>query len=263
MTRPLRSTPITGASLLLRAGPPARCQQAAAHLPMFHARAADQAHAASVPDTTWPVIGHPPGPAPAARSMATVSMPLRERNDTSTAVRVHSSSWSPPGTPPVPFPHRSPRRSSANAACGGLEPPPKGDSEGPTFISRTAPTPDGLTYLLIKTSVRRSWRTPRRSLDMPDDAVVTDSVEQARRPGSCGSHIDPTPSPRGGSIISGPLAPPGTRRPRRRGPPSGSAGSRSTPTPRRAYPVAAPAGGSVRRSPASPRPPPRASSGAG
>src|SRR5215218_7190890 len=126
MTRPLRSTPITGASLLLRAGPPARGQQAAARLPMFHARAADQAHAASVPDTTWPVIGHPPGPAPAARSMATVSMPLRERNDTSTAVRVHSSSWSPPGTPPVPFPHRSPRRSSANAACGGLEPPPEG-----------------------------------------------------------------------------------------------------------------------------------------
>ena len=126
MTRPLRSTPITGASPLLRAGPPARCQQAAARLPMFPARAADQAHAASVPDTTWPVIGHPPGPAPAARSMATVSMPLRERNDTSTAVRVHSSSWSPPGTPPVPFPHRSPRRSSANAACGGLKPPPEG-----------------------------------------------------------------------------------------------------------------------------------------
>jgi hypothetical protein len=126
MTRPLRSTPITGASPLLRAGPPARHGEPAARLPMFHAGAADQAHAASVPGTTWPVIGLPPGPAPAARSMATVSMPPCERHDTSTAVRVHSSSWSPPDTSPVPFPHRSPRRSSANAACGGLEPPPEG-----------------------------------------------------------------------------------------------------------------------------------------
>src|SRR5206468_1197126 len=29
-------------------------------LPVFHARAADQAHAASMPGTAWPVIGHPP-----------------------------------------------------------------------------------------------------------------------------------------------------------------------------------------------------------
>jgi hypothetical protein len=169
MTRPLRSTPITGASPLLRAGPPARCQHAAARLPMFHARAADQAHAASVPDTTWPVIGHPPGPAPAARSMATVSMPLRERNDTSTAVRVHSSSWSPPGTPPVPFPHRSPRRSSANAACGGLEPPPEGRLRRAYLHLSHSTDSRRLTYL-IKTSVRRSWRTPRRPCLMFDSS---------------------------------------------------------------------------------------------
>jgi hypothetical protein len=30
-------------------------------LPMFRAAAADQAHAASMPDTAWPVNGHPPG----------------------------------------------------------------------------------------------------------------------------------------------------------------------------------------------------------
>jgi hypothetical protein len=175
MTRPLRSTPITGASPLLRAGPPARCQHAAARLPMFHARAADQAHAASVPDTTWPVIGHPPGPAPAARSMATVSMPLRERNDTSTAVRVHSSSWSPPGTPPVPFPHRSPRRSSANAACGGLEPPPEGRLRRAYLHLSHSTDSRRLTYL-IKTSVRRSWRTPRRSLEMHQVSGSVDST---------------------------------------------------------------------------------------
>src|SRR5262245_13968779 len=96
MARPLRSTPITRASALLRAGPPARPATVltphghpssyslssipdsfGTRLPMFHARAADQAHAASMPDTAWPVIGHPPGPAPAARDLATVSMPLR------------------------------------------------------------------------------------------------------------------------------------------------------------------------------------------
>ena len=67
--------------------------------------------------------GYPPGPAPIAPLMAMVSMPLW-LDDTSTAVRGYSSSWSPPDTSRTPFPHRSPRRSSANAACGGLKPPP-------------------------------------------------------------------------------------------------------------------------------------------
>ena len=125
MTRPLRSTPITGASPLLRAGPPARCQsgRAPSHVPCERRR----------PGSCRLCAGH---------HLASHRAPARscsrspehghgfdapsERNDTSTAVRVHSSSWSPPGTPPVPFPHRSPRRSSANAACGGLEPPPEG-----------------------------------------------------------------------------------------------------------------------------------------
>jgi len=30
-------------------------------LPTFRAEAADQTHAASMPDTAWPVNGHPPG----------------------------------------------------------------------------------------------------------------------------------------------------------------------------------------------------------
>ena len=85
MTRPLRSTPITGASPLLRAGPPARpatVLSASRFLPLgalplatpasgrrsigtrlltFRAKAADQAHVASMPGTAWPVSGHPPG----------------------------------------------------------------------------------------------------------------------------------------------------------------------------------------------------------
>ena len=78
-----------GASQLLRAGPPASAASVLsafgfclgtlplatrgpnldpfrlavgidARLPMFRARAADQAHAASAPGTTWPTVGQPP-----------------------------------------------------------------------------------------------------------------------------------------------------------------------------------------------------------
>ena len=86
---PLRSTPITGASSLLRAGPPARPatvltpdltpghslsqtklihsepispSSVGTHLPTFPARAADQAHATSMPDTAWPETGLPARP---------------------------------------------------------------------------------------------------------------------------------------------------------------------------------------------------------
>src|SRR3954463_5450865 len=80
MTRPLRSAPITGASPLLRAGPPARTATGAgprltaaghtsvtssdrvgARLLPFRSGAAGQVHVASMPDTAWPIGGHPPG----------------------------------------------------------------------------------------------------------------------------------------------------------------------------------------------------------
>ena len=51
-------------------------------------------------------------------------------NDTSTAIPENEdcapSFRSPPDASRAPFPHRSPRRSSANAACGGLKPPTAG-----------------------------------------------------------------------------------------------------------------------------------------
>src|SRR3954470_1681049 len=80
MTRPLRSAPITGASPLLRAGPPARTATGAeprlaaagdtrptssngfgARLLPFRSGAGGRVHVASMPDATWPVGGHPPG----------------------------------------------------------------------------------------------------------------------------------------------------------------------------------------------------------
>ena len=86
MSRSLRSTPITGASSLLRTGPPARDthRYSAPHgfsrsvrslppppfrggdcigtrLPTFCTEAADQAPATSMPDTAWPISGRSPG----------------------------------------------------------------------------------------------------------------------------------------------------------------------------------------------------------
>src|SRR6266545_7143628 len=82
MVWPLRSTLVTGASPLLRASPPTHSASVLstsqflllgglplaasggrirAGLPTFHAAAADQARVAFMPDTTWPISGHPPG----------------------------------------------------------------------------------------------------------------------------------------------------------------------------------------------------------
>src|SRR5215207_7529221 len=90
MTRPLRSTPPrqAGTSPLLQAGPPAhpasvlsplrvrpawdapchrpRDGRIGVRLPTFCAAAADQDHVAFMPDTVWPVSGHPPDSSRAA-----------------------------------------------------------------------------------------------------------------------------------------------------------------------------------------------------
>ena len=67
----------------------------------FRARAADQAHAASTPDTTWPIHGHPPGSSRA--NQIPISMPSRMCYDASTAFW-KSSSWSPPDASSRLFP---------------------------------------------------------------------------------------------------------------------------------------------------------------
>ena len=98
MTQPLRSTPITEASPLLQVGPPAclatvlnplrfrplgtlplaHLQKVGcikARLLPFHAEAADQARVVYMPDTTWPVSGHPPGSSRSTRPNTPVLMP--------------------------------------------------------------------------------------------------------------------------------------------------------------------------------------------
>ena len=78
-----------------------------------------------MPDTTWPIGGHPPGSSRDSRyipvSMSPVFVSTRHQRfacarlpDPHLTHRVRL------------FPHRSPRQSSANAAVGGLKPPPAG-----------------------------------------------------------------------------------------------------------------------------------------
>jgi hypothetical protein len=99
---------------LARPRPTARTCPIDTRFPTFRAGAADRARAAFTPDTTWPISGHPPG---SSRRLLTspVSMSFL-RFDASSADRLRSPSRSPPDASRAPFPHRSPRRSSANAA---------------------------------------------------------------------------------------------------------------------------------------------------
>src|SRR5579862_3639691 len=56
-------------------------------------------------------------------------------------------SWSPPDTSRCLFPDRSPRQPSANAARGGLRPPPEGRSRGATKPSSPAQHDKKITQL--------------------------------------------------------------------------------------------------------------------
>jgi hypothetical protein len=147
MTRPLRSTPITGASPLLPAGPPAgpatvltptprasyslspaqetQTRSTGPGLLPFHAEAADRARVAFMPDTTWPISGHPPG---SSRDClhTPVSMP-----PVSVSTRPQRFARARLPDPHLTHPaclfhiaHHS--RVTAPAACGGLKPPPAG-----------------------------------------------------------------------------------------------------------------------------------------
>ncbi len=150
MTRPLRSTPITRASPLLRAGPPAHpasvldpfrgppvgtlplpthlaggqvYRDAPSHVPCASSRPGSRRlhaghHLASRSGTRQahpgPNVQHPG---------FDVTFP---HNDTSAAILLRSSSWSPPD--PITqglFRIAHHERHSAAAACGGLQAPPE------------------------------------------------------------------------------------------------------------------------------------------
>jgi hypothetical protein len=121
-------------------------------------------------------------------------------NDTSTAIPENEdcapSSRSPPDTSRAPFPHRSPRRSSTNAACGGLQPPSaRAAAKGQTFISCTAPCQEALPTNRTPFHVRgtRSFSNPasRRDLLTCDDASCLTRCHRAFVSNSC--HFFRTP----------------------------------------------------------------------
>src|SRR6266511_1808709 len=164
MSRPLRSTPITEASPLLRTGPPARPQRystphgfcrltrslsptrssltgqavSTSRLPTFHAGAADQDHAAFMPDTAWPVNGHPPD-----LSRKFLSPPVlmpSVRFDTSSAVHSRSSSWSPPDASTDAFSSSLTTTVINQRSMRWFDiSPRRATSKGHTFITCTAP----------------------------------------------------------------------------------------------------------------------------
>ncbi len=126
-------------------------------LPTFYAEAADQAHAACMPDTAWPVSGHPPGSS-------------RDRIDTPVLMSFPKSRHFIGGslafvflTPhltalTLPFPRRSPRRSPTNAARGGLTPPTAGRRRRATTPPSPAQHRTNRGRPLHVDSSPRSWR---------------------------------------------------------------------------------------------------------
>jgi hypothetical protein len=182
MIRPLRSAPVTGASPLLRAGPPAcpvtvlnlsqfllletlplAASRTAAGggtgtcLPTFHAKAADQARVASMPDTAWPVSGLPPGLSRGS-DVAPVSMSpdcITTRPQRFTRVRLPGPHLTPQ---PVPFPHRSPRSRHHSRSMWRFEASlRRATPKGQTFIFRTAPR--STAAYLHDHLPSRSWHT--------------------------------------------------------------------------------------------------------
>ena len=82
---------------------------------LFHVNAADRARVVYMPDTAWPISGLPPDSSRnlfhAPVLMSSVQVSTRPRRFA--CARLPGPHLTPPT---APFPHRSPRRSSANAA---------------------------------------------------------------------------------------------------------------------------------------------------
>jgi hypothetical protein len=182
MTRPLRSTPITGASPLLRAGPPAepatvltprqrtgfslsparKPERAVSHPAFSRSMQKPQTGLASPPCRT------PPGPSAGTRQ---ARPGIRKTPgfdvtcfffDTSTANRLRSPSRSPPDASCAPFPHRSPPSRHRSRSMWWFEASPRrATPKGrQSFISCTAPHQQALP---TSSPLPRSGRTLRKN----------------------------------------------------------------------------------------------------
>jgi hypothetical protein len=136
-------------------------------------------------------------------------------NDTSAAIPENEdcapSSRSPPDASRAPFPHRSPRRSSANAACGGLQPPSaRAAAKGQTFISCTAPCRKALPTNRTPFHVRGTRRISKLSsnshsqvpLKFQSVSVEFHCLKYQRMRSRCAASIGRFKPVHGGMVIS-------------------------------------------------------------
>jgi hypothetical protein len=219
MTRPLRSSPITGPSSLLRVGPPL-CpasvpapRGSAAWGSPFHQRprattaplaargrgttgshvphqSPDQARATSMPDTTWPVGRHPPGSIP-GRAGCPVLMSSIAVFDTSSVDRSRSPSWP---TPDALTARLTPRTLTTTAldrsSSGWFAASPCRATAKDHRTSRTGPSisdaaPHQTARSSTSTSSLRSWHTLPTAFSqkapVPDHPTVRTGPDRAPR----------------------------------------------------------------------------------
>jgi hypothetical protein len=198
MTRPLRSTPITRASPLLRAGPPAG--PATVLTPALRT-----GYSLSPPGNPNGQCRIRPSPVPcrsrrpgsrrlhAGHRLASQRAPARLVPgssgypgfdvtcvifDTSTANRLRSPSRSPPDASPAPFPHRSPRSRCRSRSMWWFEASPRrATSKGrQSFISCTAPLHAALP---TSNSLPRSGHT--QTMTRMERATATRALSLPRR----------------------------------------------------------------------------------
>src|SRR6266508_1234887 len=122
-----------------------------------------------MPDAAWAVNGCPPGSSqdipPALVSTSSFRFSTRQRQRT--FVHRSSSRPAPDTIESCLFPRRSPQRSSANAAVGGLKPPPAGR------LQRANQPPSLLQ--------RRSQRNHHHTTDPPPAFVFTSGTSRFSR----------------------------------------------------------------------------------
>ena len=164
-----------------------------ARLLTFRARAADQAHAAFTPGTTWPVIGHPPGSSRENSQTPRFRCHLDFPNDASTAhARPENpgpdasgtSSWSPPDASSAPSPRSLTTTVFSQRSTGWFSALPRRTTpEGQqASISSTAPPLNDVSYTTSSSAFVthgcRENHSVRRCINVPWDTAMRDGSRQ-------------------------------------------------------------------------------------
>jgi hypothetical protein len=183
MTRPLGSTPITGASSLLRKPvrqpdprryshpcsawvtpylPPskkARARSIGSGLLPFHAKASDRARVASMPDTAWPINGHPPD-----SSRDNSNTPVSNPPDLVSTRQQRFACARLPGPrlthPCAPFPHRSPRSRHRSRSMRWFEASPRrATPKGQILHLLHSTASESFTYIELPSTFGTHWNS--------------------------------------------------------------------------------------------------------